>query len=221
MGLLKRLTRLGCCHRFRLYKRPHAAQAVSRDNVDLICNRYLQTAESFLCKLLQVEGRQPARDDDRIIFMFIGGGKGKAAVEKFIAEEKPPNILSLPYQPLDRIKYSLSAADVHLISMREAMGGCVHPCKFYGAMALGKPIIALGPSRSHVGEILEQNKVGWRIDHGDVDGAVHVMRQCLSAGDSELVELGSEGRRLVEEQLSKDILCGRFCDIVEQTSGLA
>lgn len=83
-------------------------------------------------------------------------------MEEFIAREQPGNVQSLPYQPLDRIKYSLSAADVHLVSMGEAMVGCVHPCKFYGALALGKSIVALGPERSHVGDILADNAVGWQ-----------------------------------------------------------
>lgn len=165
-----------------------------------------------------LEATRAFRDDDRVRFLFIGGGKGKAAVEDFIKQEDPPNILSLPYQPLDQIKYSLSAADVHLVSMGESMVGCVHPCKFYGALALAKPILALGPTRSHVGEILEQNDVGWHVDHGDIEGAIRVLRECAAAKDEELVAIGLTGRHLVEDRLSKEILCGRFCDVLEDTS---
>ena len=165
-----------------------------------------------------LEATRAFRDDDRVRFLFIGGGKGKAAVEDFIKQEDPPNVLSLPYQPLDRIKYSLSAADIHLVSMGEAMVGCVHPCKFYGALALAKPILALGPARSHVGEILEKNNVGWRVDHGDLDEAVQVLNQCVSTGEDDLASLGLTGRHLVEEQLSKKILCGRFCDVLDDTN---
>ena len=164
-----------------------------------------------------LEASRAFRDNDRVRFLFIGGGKGKDAVEDFIAQEEPPNVISLPYQPLDQIKYSLSAADIHLVSMGEAMVGCVHPCKFYGALALGKPILALGSARSHIGDILAEHQVGWRIDHQDVDGAVRLLQQCLSAEADELRAPGATGRQLIKERLSKDILCGRFCDTIEST----
>ena len=57
------------------------------------------------------------QDREDLVFMFIGGGVGKKEVDDTIAANSPPNIRSLPYQPLSQIKYSLSAADVHLVSV--------------------------------------------------------------------------------------------------------
>jgi hypothetical protein len=90
------------------------------------------------------------RDDPRVAFVFIGGGIGKSEVEAVAG----PTILSLPYQPLDRLRYSLSAADVHLVTMGDDVVGIVHPCKVYGAMAVARPVLFVGPARSHVGDLL-------------------------------------------------------------------
>ncbi|MCI0688868.1 MAG: glycosyltransferase family 4 protein, partial [Sporichthyaceae bacterium] len=75
-------------------------------------------------------------EDPGLVFLFIGDGTGKKEVDDTIAEHRPENIRSLPYQPLDRIKYSLSAADVHLVVVGPREVGVRHPCKIYGAMAL-------------------------------------------------------------------------------------
>ena len=67
---------------------------------------------------------------DGFVFAFIGGGRGKVEIEER-ASKLGSRLLVLPYQPLERIKYSLSAADVQIVSFGDEMIGIVHPCKFY------------------------------------------------------------------------------------------
>ena len=162
-----------------------------------------------------LEVSRAVRDDAQFKFVFVGGGKGKAAVDEMIERESPSNLISLPYQPLEEIKYSLSAADVHLVSMGEVMVGCVHPCKFYGAMALEKPVLFLGPEESHIGDILKEYSMGWQIEHGEMERAEQIVRKCGEVDDSFFRKLGLEGRGLIDEQFSKEILCGKFCNVLE------
>jgi colanic acid biosynthesis glycosyl transferase WcaI len=160
------------------------------------------------------------RDDPNISFVFIGGGLAKPQVEAYIREHKLPNVLSLPYQPLERIKFSLTAADVHMISLGRQMAGIIHPCKIYGAMAAGKPILFLGPSPSHVSDLLEQHPIGWRIAHGDVSGTVAMIRTIFDMPQAQRVDMGRRAQRVLRENFSQKILCGRFCDRLEAALGL-
>ncbi len=156
------------------------------------------------------------RDDPRLLFMFIGGGVGKKDVQDTIDRHKPGNIISLPYQPLDRIKYSLSAADVHLVTVGNEVVGVVHPCKVYGAMAVARPILLIGPDPCHVSELIDEHSLGWHIGHGDVAGAVATIRRILDTPTAELEAMGRRGRAVIDTQLSKEILCGRFCDVLQR-----
>lgn len=155
------------------------------------------------------------RDDPRFVFLFIGGGGGKAAIDELIRSQAPPNIRSLPYEPLDRIRYSLSAADVQVVSMGPEMVGIVHPCKFYGAMALAKPILYLGPEESHVGEILRSAGCGWRVDHGDVAGLVDRLRALAAMPAAELEVIGARGRAVIGSSLGERILLPEFCELIQ------
>lgn len=155
------------------------------------------------------------RDDPRIAFVFIGGGLGMKRVAEAIEREGLTNAKTLPYQPLDRIRYSLSAADVHLVAMGNEMVGIVHPCKGYGAMAVARPLLLLGPKQSHVGELIARFDIGWQVDHGDVDGAAALIRRIAGLDRAELVAMGERARAAVETGLSGTLMCGRFCDIVE------
>ena len=157
------------------------------------------------------------REDTSLRFVFVGGGLGKREVESCIQQHQLTNVLSLPYQPLADLKYSLSAADIHLVSLGENMVGIIHPCKIYGAMAVGRPILFLGPQPSHISDILQQQPIGWHIAHGNVAAAVDTIKTIRNTPQAELARMGRKAQRLLKETLSQEILCGRFCDELERS----
>ena len=153
-------------------------------------------------------------DDDSLLFLFVGGGTGMAEVKA----HNLPNVRCLPYEPLDRMRYSLSAGDVQVVSLGEEMAGIVHPCKVYGAMAIARPILFLGPPESHVSEMMAQADFGWQVRHGDVAGAIDVIRQILGVSAESLAAKGARARTLIEQNRTRRISCGRVCDAIEGTA---
>lgn len=157
------------------------------------------------------------KDDPRFVFMFIGGGLLKKDVEAAIAAGAT-NIRSLPYQPMSELKYSLSAADVHVVSIGNDVVGIVHPCKVYGAMAVARPILFFGPKPSHVSDLIDNFDIGWSVEHGDVDGAEGALNGLadLAANEPEsLAAMGARAKQAVETTYSKAALMAMFCDVVE------
>jgi glycosyltransferase involved in cell wall biosynthesis len=155
--------------------------------------------------------------DSRLSFVFVGGGVGKREVEAAV-RAGANNIVALPYQPLEVLGEVLAAADVHLVAMGDAMVGCVHPCKVYGALAAGRPILYLGPAESHVGEITARG-AGWRIQHGDTDGAVATLREIAARPAEELRTMGERNRAAVETEFNAERLRSEFCAFVESMVG--
>jgi hypothetical protein len=161
------------------------------------------------------------KDVSRVRFFFIGGGLGKKEVEAFAQEHKLPNIVSLPYQPLAELRYSLSAADVHVVSLGDDMVGIVHPCKIYGAMAVGRPVLFLGPRPSHVADILDENPIGRHVAHGDLEAAVAAIQSFLDAAPDELARMGDTAQRVLTQHFTQAYLCGKFCDALENALGMS
>jgi glycosyltransferase involved in cell wall biosynthesis len=162
-----------------------------------------------------LEAAERLQDDPRLVVVCIGGGGGKQEVEDKVAAGVK-NIRSLPYQPLEQIRFSLSAADVHVVSIGNEVVGIVHPCKVYGAMAVSRPVLLLGPNPCHVSDLIEKHRVGWHIPHGDVDGAVRTLRQILDTPALELRLMGQRAADVIAGSLSKKELSGRFCDVLER-----
>jgi glycosyltransferase involved in cell wall biosynthesis len=162
-----------------------------------------------------LETARRVQDDPVIRFVFIGGGQGKLLVEQYVKEHGLGNVLTLPFQPFEKLSESLSAADVHLVSMGPSMVGIVHPCKVYGAMAVARPFLAVAPDRCHLGAYLQRFDCGWRADHGDADAMERLVREIACLPQDELDRRGANAFRANREELSFQALCGRFCDQIE------
>jgi glycosyltransferase involved in cell wall biosynthesis len=154
-------------------------------------------------------------DQDDLLFVFIGGGVGKHDVDCRLAEGAR-NIRSLPFQPLSRIGTSLSVADVHVVSLADSAVGVIHPCKIYGAMAIGRPVLFFGPEASHVGDIFHAGDIGRIVAHGDVQAAVAAIRELVSMGQDGREAMGRRATGLISESFSSIGLLGRFCDILDE-----
>ena len=159
------------------------------------------------------------RDERDPVFLLVGDGLAKDGIAQRIERERLDNVRLLPYQPLEMLRDSLSAADLHVVSMGEAMVGIVHPCKLYGAMAVARPVLLIGPARSHAGEIIEAHDIGRCIAHGDTDGVVRALRELQTMGDAALTDMGRRSRRAVDTGFTRQALCGTFCDGVERMLG--
>lgn len=159
-----------------------------------------------------LEAAKRVADDPRLAFMFVGGGVGKREVD----EAASPNIISLPYQPQSGLRYSLGAADVHIVTVGDAIPGIVHPSKVYGAMAAGRPILLVGPDENHVADILTEHHIGWHVRHGDVEGAVAVLKGIAEMPREELEAMGRRAREVMVSRGGKTGSVARLCDVLER-----
>jgi colanic acid biosynthesis glycosyl transferase WcaI len=67
------------------------------------------------------------KNDPTIAFLMIGDGHHMAALRAAAERERLTNILFQPYQPTEALAASLSAADVHWISLNAELEGLVFP----------------------------------------------------------------------------------------------
>jgi len=116
--------------------------------------------------------------DRRFAFCFVGGGTEQEKVREFAGVQNLQNILCLPYQPLDSLSSSLSAADLHVVVMGDHFTGIVHPCKIYNILRVGGPVLYIGPIESHITDIAHQFKADhiFVAPHGNSNSIVeHVI----------------------------------------------
>ena len=101
-----------------------------------------------------------------IKFVLIGDGVQKPRLERLTAELGLSNVQFLPYQPREDLSQSLSAADVHFVSMHPRVADCLMPSKLYGILASGTPLIAACPTDSELADVVQDFEVGVVCDTG-------------------------------------------------------
>jgi glycosyltransferase involved in cell wall biosynthesis len=149
-----------------------------------------------------------------IAFCFVGGGTEYSRVERFAKVRRLSNVLCLPYQPLQELAGSLSAADLHLVVMGNPFVGLVHPCKIYNIMRVGAPLLYIGPEPSHISEILRQcngHLPFGMAEHGDVAQVIQNILRLKENG----TRPDREKCQPLAGQFSKETLLSQLVEVLE------
>lgn len=163
-----------------------------------------------------LEAAYECRHYERFHFVFIGGGARYQEVEDFIRQKQANNMSLLPYQDSENLKYSLSAADVHMIMMGNEFPGIVHPCKIYNILSLGKPFVFVGPDYSHVADIMNDSSLGIRVNHGEVKKLVYAFKQLEQLPRADYEEIKRISLRYKNEHFNADRLMKQLWFAVSQ-----
>ncbi len=170
------------------------------------------------------EAMRLLRDDPKIFFLFVGDGPRRREVETFARRECVHNFAYHDYFPRDFLRYSLSIADVHLISLRSQFVGISVPSKLYGAMASARPILFIGPDRCETADAIRDVRCGVVIDPSEAGDAVAGRKiaevlQGWADVRSAREELGARARCAYVERYDHRLSCSAFESIVRSAWG--
>ncbi|MCB1275584.1 glycosyltransferase family 4 protein [Prosthecobacter sp.] len=160
------------------------------------------------------------QSDDRVHFLFAGGGSEFNRVQAFANDRGLKNITCLPYQPMEKLSGSLSAADLHLVVMGDPFVGIVHPCKIYNILTLGIPFLFIGPGASHGSDLalrLNDPAHGRLARNGDVAGIVSLIHDAMALGPRPV----NEAAQALGAEFSHSKLCPRLVQVIEQAAARA
>lgn len=97
-------------------------------------------------------------------FCFAGRGHGINELQKKLEATKTSNVSIAGFAEESELQARLSACDVHLVSLRPEWTGTVVPSKFFGALAIGRPVLFSGSRESCIAKWIQEHKVGWVVD---------------------------------------------------------
>jgi glycosyltransferase involved in cell wall biosynthesis len=159
--------------------------------------------ETLLPVIQQLESVQ------NILFIFIGDGFGNETLRKFRDNHHLKNIHFLPYQKHEDLAKSLSVGDVHLVTLKEGMQDLMVPSKVYSSMAVGRPIIYIGPQAGEVPRILGESQCGWAVKIGDHERLKEYILRLYQ--DHSLVQaLGQQARQFFENNFEQKLSTEKF-----------
>lgn len=163
-----------------------------------------------------IDAASELRSRKDIAWVLIGDGARRQAAENRVREIGLEDVRFLPYQPRRFLAHSLSAADVHVVSIAPGAAACVMPSKLYGILASGTPTVALTDPATEMHDLIHQHDVGFTCSPGDSKSLAARIEQL--AADSGLVQrLGRNARALAESAFDRKRQTARIAQVLYQT----
>lgn len=123
-----------------------------------------------------LETAELLRDEDDVVFLFIGGGALSRQIKEAARAKGLENLMFKPYQPRAKLAQSLGIADVHVVILRPEMEGLIVPSKYYGIAAAGRPVLFIGDTQGEIAQMLKRANGGGSVAPGDPTGAAKSIR---------------------------------------------
>ena len=162
-----------------------------------------------------LDAAERLRDKTDLLFALVGGGSAERGLRARAGDRQLANVKFFPYQPKERLGESLSAADVHLISVHPRALDYLMPSKLYGIMAAGRPILAAIRPESELAEFIVNEDIGMVIPPNNAEALALAIEQARMAA-GRLAEQGQRARRLAEREYDRRIVTGRFASMIEE-----
>ena len=122
-----------------------------------------------------VELARRLRDHNARLVFSVRGNREASLRDAVQADDT--NISFSPFASADDLQRRLSAADVHVVSLRQEWTGMVVPSKFFGAIAAGRPVLFVGSHDSAVARWIETYGLGWVLT---ADNVAQVTEQIIA-----------------------------------------
>ncbi len=164
-----------------------------------------------------VETARLLQHDSNIQFLIVGEGNAKAGLVRRTSELGLKNVRFLPTQPKEMLPEMLGAADLSLVTLNKQLGQLNVPSKTYSIMASGRPVLASVPPDSEIASLIKTADCGVGVPPEDpVSMADAILR--LANQPEQLRQFGANGRRYVEEHLSRRKVTAQYNELLREVA---
>lgn len=109
------------------------------------------------------------KDYNNIAFLIIGEGGKKEKIIKMANEKGLSNCHFHDFLPADKLKYSLSAANIGIVTLTEETAAVSVPSKSFNLLSYGVPILNIAPNGSELGNVISKYGCGASFSDKQLD----------------------------------------------------
>lgn len=99
-------------------------------------------------------------NNNHVIFVIIGNGARKKQLEMQVKKEGQDNVIILPWQDASNLPFTLSAANLAVVTLGEKASRLAIPSKIFSLLPLGTPILGIAGMDSDLCHFIETHNIG-------------------------------------------------------------
>ena len=148
---------------------------------------------------------------------FSFGVRGNAVKELIEAiTPQDTNVSLATFAPESELQQRLCAPDIHLVSLKSGWTGAVVPSKFFGSLAVGRPVLFAGSGTSSIAEWIKTYDIGWVLD-ADSTGSIAVQLKELTLCPEKLTAMKQRCMKIYQEHFSRHTTIKRWNELLFTT----
>jgi glycosyltransferase involved in cell wall biosynthesis len=161
-----------------------------------------------------LDAAEKLRYQENIKIVFLGDGKDKPSLMSRADEKNLTNVYFLPPIPKISMSQALAAADVCIAILKPIpLYSTVYPNKVFDYMAAGRPVVLA--IDGVIRKVVEESGCGIFVAPGDPDALANAIQQ-LSSDPALCKNMGSQGRKYIEQYFDRQLLADKLITIMEE-----
>ena len=152
-----------------------------------------------------IEAANLLKDQKQIQFLIIGEGVKKELLMKMVESYQLKNILMLPFQDPEVIPFSMTAADIGVVTLGVGAEALSVPSKTYYMLGAGNCILAIAAEQSELGNLVETYECGSMCNPGNARAIADFILE-MEENRSEFRKKCENARRASEDFTIKNAL---------------
>lgn len=106
--------------------------------------------------------------EHNVCFVFSVRGNSVSELKESIPKECN-NIQFIEFASYEKLNDRLSCADIHIVSLKKDFTGLAIPSKFFGSLAIGRPVLFSGSKKSNITKWINDYNLGWSMNSENIE----------------------------------------------------
>jgi glycosyltransferase involved in cell wall biosynthesis len=152
-------------------------------------------------------------------FLMVGDGVHRAELETRTRSLGLQNVTFQSYQPLERLRESLTLPNIHIVTLDDRLEGLMVPSKFVGVLAVGRPVLWIGAADGEVGRLVQEFGCGVIVAPRDAAALTRVVRELTddyACGGARLRSMAMAAKALWSERFRRRDALDAWAAVIEK-----
>ena len=151
------------------------------------------------------------REREDILFVVVGDGAHKMAIQDMVQKQELTNILFYPLQPYEQLPALLRMADIHLVPQKRDTADTVFPSKLATIFAVGGHAIITAKPDTELGHIVSSTPgIATIIEPEDIQTLTLTIANLCNHHEISNGQINTHARKYAVERLDKEAILRQF-----------
>ena len=149
-----------------------------------------------------------------IQFLLFGQGDTYEAYKKIAENKRLDNVIFLPLQSVDDVKYVYGMGDLGIVSCKPGIGKSAFPSKTWSILAAGVPIVANYDEDTDLEKLIKENNIGVFSPSGDAKKMSDAIL-CVYNSPEKCSEYKRNARNYAVHNASRKVSVEKYVTVLE------